>query len=42
MSVTYMRKSRGLRMDPCSTPLEKHAGSENTFPKLTKKVIFMR
>ena len=39
MSVTYMRQSRGLRMDPCGTPLETHAGSENLFPKLSKKVI---
>ena len=39
MSVTYVRKSRGLRIDPCGTPLETHAGSENFFPKLTKKVI---
>ena len=40
MSVTYIRKSRGLRIDPCGTPLETSAGSENLFPKLTKKVIW--
>ena len=39
MSVTYIKKSRGLRIDPCGTPLETIAGSENLFPKLTKKVI---
>ena len=37
-----MRNSRGPRIDPYATPLDGHAGWENAFPKLTKKVIFMR
>ena len=36
-----MRKSRGPRIDPCVTPPETHAGWENTFPRLTKNVLFM-
>ena len=39
VNVTYIRKSRGLRIDPCITPLETNAGSKNLFPKLTKKFI---
>ena len=41
-SLIYMRKTRGPRIDPCCTPLNTHAGWENIFPKLTKKVLFMR
>ena len=37
-----MRSSRGPRIDPCVTPLDTHAGWENKFPELTKKVLFMR
>ena len=37
-----MRKSRGLRIDPCGTPLDTLAGWENGFPRLTKNVLFMR
>ena len=39
MSVRYIRKIRGLRIDACGTPLETIAGSENLFPKLNKKGI---
>ena len=37
-----MRKGKGPRIDPCSMPLDTHAGWENAFPRLTKNYIFMR
>ena len=37
ISLIYMRKSRGPRIEPCGTSLDTHAGWENAFPKLTKK-----
>ena len=37
-----MRNSRGPRIDPCGTPLDTFSGRENAFPRLTKKVLFMR
>ena len=39
---THMGKSRGPRIDSCSTLQETHTGKKNLFPKLTKKVTFMR
>ena len=42
VTLIYMRKRRGLRIDPCGISLNTHAGWENAFTKLTKNVLFMR
>jgi len=42
MSLTYKRKSRGPRMDPCGTPQDKLPASEVAFSTVTKKVIFSK
>ena len=34
-----MRESIGQTIDPCGTPLDTHAGWENTFPKLIQNNI---